>query len=109
MSVLAQIIEMKHTDKGLSDNPLGYVCFPENPVERKRVAFHPDADAQVAGPPIKINGGNYLIISHTWDVEATIAPGDAHEAILILLVQSIDVPKETGIEVPRKPSLIIPN
>ena len=72
---------------------LGWVNLPEVPVEKRP----PQPPKQGEMPPqpmvIKINGANYFIIGHTWDLK--ISPDEAgepmagSEATLVLVVQKV--------------------
>ena len=86
--IRTRIVELIPTETIAIERELGFCLFPEIPVEKKA----PPKDPTEAPLTVKVNGKDYFIISHTWDISAVRNGHDASDATLVLLVMAISAP-----------------
>lgn len=86
--IRTKIVEMSATATGIAETELGYCLMGEVPVEKRGVQPKQGDDLP---PPtvVKINGANFFVIGHTWDIVTEASSEPETEATLVLIVQRV--------------------
>lgn len=87
----------------VTEKEIGWCALAEVPVEKKAPQPVRPGEAPVQPMAIKVNGANYFVIGHSWDISTVtmtigtdakgnlLVPESPPEATLILIVQKIEV------------------
>lgn len=89
--IRTRVVEAVMGPTKVEEVELGWCLMAEVPVEKKT----PQAPLPGQPPPmpmaIKVNGTNYFVIGHSWEIKTSDTVVSAHDATLVLIVQKIDM------------------
>ena len=107
--IKTRIVEAYADNLGkINERELGWCVLPEVPIEKKQPTQPPPGQPLPTPMAIKVNGTNYVIIGHSWDIVTkmaglgveggcTLTEDQMGESVLVIIVQAVPVNPMSGL------------